>query len=162
MSIARALIEKTVVQSRRSRHAGLNWHSPKPVSEEFLPPAWLQKIGHDTYKRYLNRKANALMRRDRKRGGSYTVRQAMDAIHQAFWESDGIDPYDGMEMKGELLGTYSNEASKERRGEYKREFARLPTVDHVYGKPDLAFEIVSWQTNDAKGDMTPDDADGVS
>ena len=33
----------------------------------------------------------------------------------------------------------------------------LPTVDHVTAKPVADFEIVSWQTNDAKGDMSPDE-----
>ena len=35
--------------------------------------------------------------------------------------------------------------------------AMLPTIDHVTAKPVPDFEIVSWQTNDAKGDMSPDE-----
>ena len=33
----------------------------------------------------------------------------------------------------------------------------LPTVDHVKAEPVPDFEIVSWQTNDAKGDMPPEE-----
>ena len=33
----------------------------------------------------------------------------------------------------------------------------LPTVDHVTAEPVPDFEIVSWQTNDAKGDMPPEE-----
>ena len=56
-----------------------------------------------------------------------------------------------------LLGTDSNERSKERGADYKREMAMLPTVDHVTAEPVPDFEIVSWQTNDAKGDMPPEE-----
>ena len=121
---------------------------------DYLPPEWLQASA-DTYKRYLNKKANTHRKRDAKRGGTYRVKEAMDAIHAAFHASDGRDPYDGMPMDGGLLGTDSNEASKAGRTAYKKQFSRLPTVDHVNGEPVCEFEIVSWQTNDAKGDMTP-------
>ena len=49
--------------------------------------------------------------------------------------------------------------SEVRRGgaAYKREMAMLPTVDHVTAEPVPDFEIVSWQTNDAKGDMPPEE-----
>ena len=39
----------------------------------------------------------------------------------------------------------------------KRRFAMLPTVDHVKAESEPDFEIVSWQTNDAKGDMPPEE-----
>lgn len=120
------------------------------------PPSWMP-ISPDAYKRQINRKAVALMKRDRKRGGTYTVKQAMDAIHAAFHRSTGVDPYDGMPMHGELLGTYDNASSKAYGVAYKRQFSRLPTVDHINGEPVCEFEIVSWQTNDAKGDMSPAD-----
>ena len=53
------------------------------------------------------------MKRDRKRGGTYRVKEAMDAIHEAMHRSDGIDPYDGQAMDSELLGLYDNARSKE-------------------------------------------------
>ena len=51
------------------------------------PPAWV-KSDSDTYKRWLNRKANSLVRLDRKRGVTYRVKEAMDAIHEAMHRSD--------------------------------------------------------------------------
>ena len=55
-------------------------------------------------------------------------------------------------MDSELLGVYDNAQSKERGAAYRREFYRLPTVDHRNAEPVCDFQIVSWQTNDAKGD----------
>lgn len=97
------------------------------------------------------------MKRDRKRGGTYRVKEAMDAIHEAMHRSDGIDPYDGQAMDSELLGVYDNARSKELCTAYRREFYRLPTVGHRNAEPVCDFQIVSWQTNDAKGDMSSED-----
>ena len=104
----------------------------------------------------LQRKAVAVTRRDKSRGGQYTVKQAIEAINEAFHRCNGFDPYDGSKLDPELIGTYSNERSKKRGADYKREMAMLPTVDHVKAEPVPDFEIVSWQTNDAKGDMPPE------
>ena len=103
----------------------------------------------------LQRKALAVTRRDKRRGGKYSVKEAIEAIHQAFHRCNGFDPYDGSKLHPELLGTYDNNRSKEKGAAYKREMAMLPTVDHVKAEPEPDFEIVSWQTNDAKGDMPP-------
>ena len=105
----------------------------------------------------LRRKAMAVTRRDKRRGGKYNVKQAIDAIDEAFHRCNGFDPYDGSKLDPELLGEYKNEEAKAQRAAYKRRFAMLPTVDHVTAKPVADFEIVSWQTNDAKGDMSPDE-----
>ena len=105
----------------------------------------------------LQRKAVAVTRRDKRRGGQYTVKQALEAINEAFHRCNGFDPYDGSKLDPELIGTYSNERSKKRGASYKREMAMLPTVDHVKAEPVADFEIVSWQTNDIKGDMPPED-----
>ena len=85
------------------------------------------------------------------------MKEAMDAIHEAMHQSDGIDPYDGQAMDSQLLGVYDNTLSKERGASYRREFYRLPTVDHRNAEPVCDFQIVSWQTNDAKGDMSPEE-----
>jgi hypothetical protein len=122
----------------------------------FDPPAWVVMVPK-AYVDMLRRKAVAVARRDRKRGGLYFVQEAMQSIHQAFCASDGIDPYDGQPMDPRLLGAYDNAASKTGGQLYKRRFARLPTVDHVNAEPTPEFQIVSWQTNDAKGDMTPEE-----
>ena len=105
----------------------------------------------------LQRKAVAVTRRDKRRDGKYSVKEAIEAIHEAFHRCNGFDPYDGSKLDPELLGTYDNNRSKAKGGAYKREMAMLPTVDHVTAKPVPDFEIVSWQTNDAKGDMSPDE-----
>ena len=125
------------------------------MATAYGPPAWV-KSDSDTYKRWLNRKANSLMKRDRKRGGTYRVKEAMDAINEEMNRSDGIDPYVGNPMDSELLGAYNNTQSKERGAAYRREFYRLPTVDHRNAEPVCDFQIVSWQTNNAKG-MSPEE-----
>ncbi len=126
------------------------------MATSYDPPPWV-KSDSETYKRWLNRNANSLMKRDRKRGGTYRVKEAMDAIHEAMHRSDGIDPFDGQTMDSELLGVYDHAQSKERGAAYRREFDRLPTVDHRNAEPVCDFQIVSWQTNDAKGDLSPED-----
>ena len=105
----------------------------------------------------LQRKAVAVTRRDKRRDGKYSVKEAIEAIHQAFHRCNGFDPYDGSKLDPKLLGTYDNNRSKEKGAAYKREMAMLPTIDHVTAKPVPDFEIVSWQTNDAKGDMLPEE-----
>ena len=105
----------------------------------------------------LQRKAVAVTRRDKRRDGKYSVKEAIEAIHEAFHRCNGFDPYDGSKLDPELLGGYKNEDAKAERAAYKRRFAMLPTVDHVTATPVADFEIVSWQTNDAKGDMTPEE-----
>ncbi len=99
----------------------------------------------------------AVTRRDKRRGGKYSVKEAMEAIHQAFHRCNGFDPYDGSKLDPELLGEYKNDEAKAQRAAYKRRFAMLPTVDHVKAEPVADFQIVSWQTNDAKGDMPPEE-----
>ena len=105
----------------------------------------------------LQRKAVAVTRRDKRRDGKYSVKEAIEAIHQAFHRCNGFDPYDGSKLDPELLGEYRNEDAKVQGVAHKRRFAMLPTVDHVKAEPVADFEIVSWQTNDAKGDMPPEE-----
>ena len=119
-------------------------------------PGWVG-VSDGKYSELIQRKAVAVTRRDKRRGGKYSVKEAIEAIHQAFHRCNGFDPYDGSKLDPELLGTYSNERSKESGAAYKREMAMLPTVDHVTAEPVPDFEIVSWQTNDAKGDMPPEE-----
>ena len=126
------------------------------MPRKYEPPAWVG-LDADAYAKYLTRKGSALRRRDAKRGGSYSLVEAKTAIHKAFCESDGLDPYDGMPMDPSLIGTYDNDSSKLKRAGYKKQFSRLPTVDHINGEPVAEFMVISWQTNDAKGDMTPDE-----
>ena len=127
------------------------------VGVSWSAPVWVGLSDRD-YSELIQRKAVAVTKRDKRRGGQYTVKQAIEAIDEAFHRCSGFDPYDGSKLDPELLGTYSNERSKERGAAYKREMAMLPTVDHVTAEPVPDFEIVSWQTNDAKGDMPPEES----
>ena len=116
-------------------------------------PAWVGKSDKE-YSELIQRKAVAVTRRDKKRGGEYSVKEAIEAIDQAFHRCTGFDPYDGSKLNPKLLGEYDNKAKG---AAYKKEMAILPTIDHVKAEPVADFEIVSWQTNDAKGDMPPDE-----
>ena len=126
------------------------------VGVSWSAPAWVG-LSDDKYSELVQRKAVAITRRDKKRGGKYSVKEAIEAIHQAFHRCNGFDPYDGSKLDPELLGEYRNEDAKAQGAAHKRRFAMLPTVDHVKAEPVADFEIVSWQTNDAKGDMSPDE-----
>ena len=126
------------------------------IGVSWSAPAWVGQSDKD-YSDLIRKKAEAVTRRDKRRGGKYSVKEAIEAIHEAFHRCNGFDPYDGSKLDPELLGTYDNNRSKEKGAAYKREMAMLPTVDHVTAKPVPDFEIVSWQTNDAKGDMAPDE-----
>ena len=126
------------------------------VGVSWSAPAWVG-VSDGKYSELIQRKAVAVTKRDKRRGGQYTVKQAIEAIDEAFHRCSGFDPYDGSKLDPELLGTYSNERSKEKGAAYKREMAMLPTIDHVTAEPVPDFEIVSWQTNDAKGDMPPEE-----
>ena len=119
-------------------------------------PAWVGKSDKE-HSELIQRKAVAVTRRDKKRGGEYSVKEAIEAIDQAFHRCTGFDPYDGSKLNPKLLGEYDNKVSKAKGAAYKKEMAILPTIDHVKAEPVADFEIVSWQTNDAKGDMPPDE-----
>ena len=119
-------------------------------------PAWVG-LSNEDYRKMLQRKAVAVTRRDKRRDGKYSVKEAIEAIHEAFHRCNGFDPYDGSQLNPKLLGEYDNKASKAKGAAYKKEMAMLPTIDHVKAEPVADFEIVSWQTNDAKGDMPPDE-----
>lgn len=126
------------------------------VGVSWSAPAWVG-LSDDKYSELIQRKAVAVTKRDKKRGGKYSVKEAIEAIHQAFHRCNGFDPYDGSKLAPELLGEYKNEDAKAEGAAHKRRFAMLPTVDHVKAEPEPDFEIVSWQTNDAKGDMLPEE-----
>ena len=126
------------------------------VGVSWSAPAWVG-LGDRRYSDLIRKKAEAVNRRDKKRGGKYSVKEAIEAIHQAFHRCNGFDPYDGSKLDPKLLGTYNNEDAKAQGAYYKKRFAMLPTVDHVKAEPVPDFEIVSWQTNDAKGDMPPEE-----
>ena len=126
------------------------------VDVSWSADVWVGKSEKE-YRDLIRKKAGAGSRRDKRRDGKYSVKEAIEAIHQAFHRCNGFDPYDGSKLNPELLGEYDNKKSKAKGAAYKREMAMLPTVDHVKAEPVPDFEIVSWQTNDAKGDMAPEE-----
>ncbi|UPT74141.1 MAG: hypothetical protein M0D55_20380 [Elusimicrobiota bacterium] len=76
------------------------------------------------------------------------------AIHLAVLKCEGKDVYTGEVLDWTLLGKYDNEDSKAGRSKYKKQFALLPTVDHVDDGMSIAnFLICSWRVNDAKNDL---------
>src|SRR5437764_5903952 len=103
------------------------------ASKKYVLPTFLEgRCAPDTYVRWLDRKAKAHIKRDRKRGNASAMREAyMRAIHDAVVDSGGRDAYTGELLEWELISTYDNEQSKAGRREYKKTLALLPTVDHV-------------------------------
>ena len=70
----------------------------------------------------------------RKRGATYQVKEAIDAIHAAFQRCDGTDPYDGLPFNNRI-----------------HDGGRSPTVSPVSSST-ATFEILSLQTKEAKGE----------
>ena len=126
------------------------------VDVSWSGPDWVE-LSDEDYSDLIRKKAVAVTRRYKKRGSEYSVKEAIEAIDQAFHRCTGFDPYDGSKLNPKLLGEYDNKASKAKGVAYKKEMAMLPNIDHVKAEPVADFEIVSWQTNDAKGDMPPDE-----
>lgn len=126
------------------------------TSKKYNLPLFLsEKISQEDYERWLRRKAQAHVRRDRHRGNNGAIGEKYrDAIHQAVIQSGGRDSYTGEDLDWSLLSQYDNDQSKEHRRRYKHQFALLPTVDHVGdGTEGADFRICSWRTNDAKHDL---------
>ena len=120
-----------------------------------LPPFLKDQVTQEVYERWLRRKAQAHVNRDRDRGNALAIGEKYrNAIHSAVELSEGRDFYTGEHLDWSLISKYNNEESKKIGREYKRKFALLPTVDHLgdgMGYPD--FQICSWRTNDAKNDL---------
>ena len=54
-------------------------------------PAWVGQSDKD-YSDLIRKKAEAVTRRDKRRGGKYSVKEAIEAIHQAFHRCNGLIP----------------------------------------------------------------------
>ena len=124
-----------------------------------LPSFLVRRCSHEVYARWLDRKAKAHIRRDRRRGNESAMRESyMRAIHEAVVASNGKDAYTGEQLAWELISTYDNKKSKVGRREYKKSFGLLPTVDHVSdGLSAPNFKICSWRSNDCKNDLSSDE-----
>jgi hypothetical protein len=121
-----------------------------------LPDFLQDRVTREAYVRWLQRKAAAHVKRDRKRGNaSATLSEYKRAIHIAVCASNGRDAYTCEELDWGSISTYDNDSSKEGRCAYKAAFALLPTVDHIAdGLGPADFAICGWRTNGAKGDLT--------
>jgi hypothetical protein len=124
-----------------------------------LPESFGGRCDQAIYERWLQRKAAAHVKRDRKRG-NLTAMIAMykQAIHEAVVRSAGLDEYTGEALAWDKISKYDNEESRKGGRSFKASLALLPTVDHVgdgLGVPD--FAICAWRTNDAKNDLSYSD-----
>ncbi|MCW1922507.1 hypothetical protein OKA05_08065 [Luteolibacter arcticus] len=134
--------------------------SPARVEISYPLPDVLEGLLDPTdYRKWLHAKAVAHVRRDSERWGRrLSISTYKQAIHRAVCEHDGTDPYTGERLQWELSGTYDNTQSKAGGSTYKRGFRLLPTIDHENNAPAEAplFRVLSWETNDAKNDMSPE------
>jgi hypothetical protein len=135
----------------------------KPISRKELAvyplPFFLKgKLGHSVYVKWLNNKADTLIKRDKKRGKPYaaaiTASVYKNKIHEAVLNGGERDPYTGEALAWELISTW--DTNKLQPDGYKRKFSMMPTVDHVT-EDYLQFEICSWRTNDAKAYLRPEE-----
>ena len=127
-----------------------------PSKRRALPEFLIDRVDPLVYERWLERKAAAHLKRDRKRGYE-GVSGALyrDEIHKAVRDSEGLDFYTGEELDWSLISTYNNEESTAGRHEYKAGFALLPTIDHIESaRMNSGFRICGWRTNDAKHDLS--------
>ena len=81
------------------------------VDVSWSAPDWVE-LSDEDYSDLIRHKAVAVTRRDKKRGGEYSVKEAIEAIDQAFHRCTGVDPYDGSKLNPKLLCEYDNKASK--------------------------------------------------
>jgi hypothetical protein len=120
-------------------------------------PAFLEGrcVPSEFYK-WINCKADTMLKRDKKRGKPY-ARSATKAtykgkIYEAVVKSGDRDPYTGDIFAWELIGTWDTRTAHT--SEYKRQYALMPTVDH--SDPDvLELEICTWLVNECKTYLTP-------
>lgn len=113
-------------------------------------------VNQAVYEKWLHRKAAAHIKRDKNRGNTTATNESYKiAIHKAVCECSGTDAYTNEELDWSLLSKYDNEQSKIHGRAYKKQFALLPSVDHVGdGTDEAGFKICSWRTNDSKNDLS--------
>lgn len=131
-------------------------HDGVTVPSKYALPIFLLGIVEPMdYRRWLVHKAQAHVKRDRKRGNATAIGEAYRiAIHAAVGASGGCDAYTGEPLDWTLLSRYDNTDSAEGGRSYKHGFARLPTIDHVSdGLGPADFKICGWRVNDAKHDL---------
>lgn len=123
-----------------------------------MPDSIKGQCNQAKYSRWLQRKAAAHVKRDKRRARRNmqvpTIALYMQMIHAAVCESSG-DFYTGLPLDWSLISKWDNDSAMMGGAEYKRLFAHLPTVDHtVDGNGSLRFVICASYVNDAKSDLT--------
>ena len=126
---------------------------------EYERPAFLKKtLEPADYTKWLNRKAQSLVHRDRRRWPKTVIERAKykKKIHDAVVYSEGRDFYTGEPLSWCLVGKYNGSDAQKEGVEYRRRFGNLPTVDHENPTaPDSDFRICALRTNDCKSDLLP-------
>jgi len=135
--------------------------SKRSTAPVFALPSFLDGIcDRSQYVRWLQRKAAAHVKRDRKRYGAESCTNARykAMIHEAVLSGGDRDYYTGLALDWRLISKFDNDEAKAGKSRYLRLFGSLPTVDHVHGKDGkLHFVICSWRVNDAKSHLAEDE-----
>ena len=140
------------------RRGGMRESFCNPVNPQGYPlPGFLRgHVSGATYRRWLQRKAAAIVRRDRRRGNKGAkVAAYKRAIHEAVVCGGDRDAYTGQPLRWDLISKYDNEASRRGGRHYKQRFGDLPSIDHIdEGRGRPRFLVCAWRTNDAKSDLS--------
>ena len=126
-----------------------------------MPDVLKNQVTQAVYRKWLNVKASALRQRDiwlKRPFASVTPRNVyVQKLHDAAVKTGLYDPYSGDGLRWDLIGEWDPQKAKGNSG-YKKEFALLPTADHVDPDADeLGFEICSWLSNTAKTFLSPEE-----
>jgi hypothetical protein len=110
----------------------------------------------DAFRKWLNRKAASVRRRDRKRNVPILSLSTMkQAIISAIERSGGSDFYTGEALDWHLISKWVGREDGITATEYRRRFWMLPSVDHDFTDPaNPAFHVCSWRMNDSKNDQS--------
>jgi hypothetical protein len=122
-----------------------------------LPECLIGRCDESNYVRWLRRKAQAHVIRDRKRFGheSCTGADYRRMIHEAVRNGGDRDYYTGLPLDWSLISVYDNDAAQQGGTQYLKRFGNLPTVDHTTAQDGtLHFVICSWRVNDCKSHLS--------
>jgi hypothetical protein len=110
----------------------------------------------DAFRKWLDRKAASVRKRDMKRNLPVHSLSAMkEAIVDAIERSEGRDFYTGEALDWHLISTWVGAEEGTSASVYRRRFWNLPSIDHDFTDPaKTAFHLCSWRMNDSKNDQT--------
>lgn len=129
------------------------------LKKKYKLPEGFPKVDQSDYERWLQRKAQSLVKRDRqwlKEQNSekkLVIKVYKKAIHKAVCECKGVDAYTGEKLRWDLLSKWDNSRAEKEKENYKKKFVLLPVIDHAKKFGVANFKICSWRTNDAKNDL---------